>query len=143
MEMKFMGFRGRRRNLAWWRGTQVRTNINTPRNIQNLGTGITRSMAPVPAGYRYVGYCRCGYGPNAYYQTPDGRTIPAYQLFAETSNIQPQTSYPNAPASPQDREKILKERLERLQEEIAEVTNQLEELEGKKKRFPFKWRQKS
>jgi hypothetical protein len=99
-------------------------------------------MTSIPAGYRYVGHCRCGHGPNAHYQTPDGSIIPAHQMF--TGRI-PQTSYPRVSVGSSDREKMLKERLERLQEEISDVTNQLEELEereGKKKRFPFKWRLK-
>lgn len=141
-----MGYRGRRRNLAWWRNKPIaRPNAISTGNTPSFRTVSNTPTAPAPAGYRYVGYCRCGYGPNAYYQTPDGRVIPAYQLY--TGGVpQPQYSYPSFPVSSLDKEKVLKERLERLQEEIADVTNQLEDLEGKKegkkKRFPLKWRLK-
>ncbi len=137
-----MGYRGRRRNLAWWRRTpMVGTGAISTRNAPSYRTAPRTQMAPTPAGYRYVGYCRCGYGPNAYYQTPNGNVVPAYQLFSGTMQ-QPQNVYSNTKVSSEDQEKILKERLERLQEEIADVTNQLEEIEGKKKRFPFRWRKK-
>jgi len=38
--------------------------------------------ATAPAGYRYVGSCRCGFGPNAYYQDAAGRIVPASGLFS-------------------------------------------------------------
>ncbi len=137
-----MGYRGRRRNLAWWRNKPSRstnaTSTGNPTRFRNVqGT----SIATVPSSYRYIGYCRCGYGPNAYYQAPDGSYVPAYQMFSR-GMPQSQKNYPSVPVSTADQEKILKERLEHLQEEIADVTNQLEDLEGKKKRFPLKWRQK-
>ncbi|MFB0559781.1 MAG: DUF5320 domain-containing protein [Candidatus Lokiarchaeia archaeon] len=137
-----MGFRGRRRNLAWWSNKpMVGTRANITRNTTGFRTASRTQMTPIPAGYRYVGYCRCGYGPNAYYQTPNGNMVPAYQMFGG-GLPQIQKNYPSVPVSSADRENILKERLEHLQEEIADVTNQLEELEGKKKSFPFKWRRK-
>ncbi|MEM3586454.1 MAG: hypothetical protein QXO71_03950 [Candidatus Jordarchaeaceae archaeon] len=138
-----MRFRGRRRNLAWCRITPVLTNsITTNRRDQTLETVSASPITSIPADYKYIGRCRCGYGPNAYYQAPNGSIIPANRMF--TGRIQ-QASYPAISVNSQDREKMLKERLERLQEEISEVTNQLEELEeqeGKKKRNPFKWRLK-
>lgn len=36
----------------------------------------------MPDGYRYVGYCRCGFGPNAFYQDASGNIVHASQLFA-------------------------------------------------------------
>jgi hypothetical protein len=108
--------------------------FNRRRNIPN--TPITS----VPAGYRYMRHCRCGHGPNAYYQTTRSSIVPVHQIF--TGAIPQQQSTPTVPVSSSDQEKILKERLEQLQEEIADVTNQLEELEDKKKRFPFRWRRK-
>lgn len=137
-----MGYRGRRRNLAWWRNKPSRSTnaaaMGNPPRFRNIQGS---SIYTGPAGYRYVGYCRCGYGPNAYYKSPDGSLVSAYQMFSR-GMPQSQSSYPSVPVSTADQEKILKERLEHLQEEIAEVTNQLEDLEGKKKRFPFRWRQK-
>ncbi|MHA1276826.1 MAG: zinc-ribbon domain-containing protein [Candidatus Helarchaeota archaeon] len=32
-------------------------------------------------GYTYIGRCRCGYGPNAYYQDQSGRTFSARQVL--------------------------------------------------------------
>lgn len=142
LEMNIVGFRGRRRNLAWWRNKPITKASSTGMRNPNFRTFSGIQTTPIPAGYRYVGHCRCGHGPNAYYQTPDGDIIPAWQIFTGRNS---QTSYPTVSVSSSDREKMLKERLERLQEEISEVTNQLEELEeqnGKKKRSPFKWRLK-
>ncbi|MBS7251145.1 MAG: hypothetical protein KIH08_11250 [Candidatus Freyarchaeota archaeon] len=135
-----MGFRGRRRNPACWRNIpKIRP---TPISIENPNIRTVQSTPPTSTatGYRYIGRCRCGYGPNAYYQAPDGSVVPAYQIFGGAAS--PQRVPSTAPNSSIDQEKTLKQRLETLQEEIAEVTNQLEELEGKKKRFPFKWLKK-
>jgi hypothetical protein len=142
MEMNSVGFRGRRRNPACWRNaptiTATSVGIGNP-NVRNVQSP---PLTPIPAGYRYVGRCRCGYGPNAYYQAPDGSVVPAYQIFGG-GIAPPQRVSPTIPNSAiVDQEKTLKQRLESLQEEIAEVTNQLEELEGKKKRFPFRWLKK-
>jgi hypothetical protein len=38
------------------------------------GLGFRRE-APAAAGYEYVGPCRCGYGPNAYYRDSAGRVV--------------------------------------------------------------------
>ena len=35
----------------------------------------------VPEGYTYIGPCRCGFGPDAFYQDRNGRVIPAMQIF--------------------------------------------------------------
>ncbi|MEX2725174.1 MAG: DUF5320 domain-containing protein [Candidatus Freyarchaeota archaeon] len=134
-----MEFRGRRRrNPACWHNIPATTSVG----IRNPSIRTVQSppSTMIPAGYRYVGRCRCGYGPNAYYQAPDGSVVPAYQIFGGAAL--PQKVPSTAPNSSIDQEKALKQRLESLQEEIAEVTNQLEELEGKKKRFPFKWLKK-
>ncbi|MEM2957717.1 MAG: hypothetical protein QW261_05495 [Candidatus Jordarchaeaceae archaeon] len=137
-----MEFRGRRRNPACWRNTPAMTTTSVGIGNPSIRTAQSPPSTMIPAGYRYVGRCRCGYGPNAYYQAPDGSVVPAYQIFGGEIS-QPQRASPNVPNSAiVDQEKTLKQRLESLQEEIAEVTNQLEELEGKKKRFPLKWLKK-
>jgi hypothetical protein len=39
-------------------------------------------------GYTYVGRCRCGYGPNAYYRDQKGTIIPANQLNQTSPPVQ-------------------------------------------------------
>jgi hypothetical protein len=39
-----------------------------------------RPVIDAPTGYRYVGPCRCGLGPNAYYQDERGRLYRARHL---------------------------------------------------------------
>jgi hypothetical protein len=41
------------------------------------------SQAPVGVleGYTYIGPCRCGFGPDAYYQDKSGRVVHATQIF--------------------------------------------------------------
>ena len=34
-----------------------------------------------PAGYTYVGPCRCGFGPHAFYVDPSGRLVHASQAW--------------------------------------------------------------
>jgi len=47
------------------------------------GRGVAAATAPsVPSGYAYIGPCRCGYGPNAYYRDPTGKVVPAADVFA-------------------------------------------------------------
>ncbi|PIV70079.1 MAG: hypothetical protein COS08_02120 [Euryarchaeota archaeon CG01_land_8_20_14_3_00_38_12] len=42
--------------------------------------GCYREPIEVPSGYSYIGPCRCGHGPDAYYRTPDGRILHASQV---------------------------------------------------------------
>jgi hypothetical protein len=45
----------------------------------------------------YIGRCRCGYGPNAYYQTPEGNIIHANQVNQPQSpNISDQRRVPTS-----------------------------------------------
>jgi hypothetical protein len=37
--------------------------------------------ASVPEGYTYIGPCRCGFGPDAFYQDKSGRVVHASQLL--------------------------------------------------------------
>ncbi len=39
-----------------------------------------RHAAFVPGEYRYLGPCRCGFGPHAFYRDPSGRIVHASQL---------------------------------------------------------------
>ena len=45
------------------------------------GAAFPQRAATAPLGYRYVGSCRCGFGPNAYYQDSEGRVVPGAGLF--------------------------------------------------------------
>jgi hypothetical protein len=78
-----------------------------------VGYGWRRQqLAGAPAGYRYVGACRCGFGPNAYYQDQSGRVVPAASLFSSASG---------APAPSED--------VEQLKAEKAELERRLRALE--------------
>lgn len=58
------------------------------RNAGGFGAappGRTWPAATAPTGYRYLGSCRCGFGPNAYYQDPGGQVVPAAGLFGSTT----------------------------------------------------------
>ncbi|MHA1264500.1 MAG: zinc-ribbon domain-containing protein [Candidatus Helarchaeota archaeon] len=47
--------------------------------------------------YTYIGRCRCGYGPNAYYQNSNGKVVPAAQLFKTKTFNQRNTTILNTP----------------------------------------------
>jgi hypothetical protein len=50
-----------------------------------------RFQSQTPQNLEYIGRCRCGYGPNAFYKTPQGTVIHANQLNSSISNnIPPQ-----------------------------------------------------
>jgi len=77
--------------------------------------------AEVPAGYRYIGPCRCGWGPHAFFVDPSGRVVHASALWGS----------PPAGRSPED----LRKELEALREEkvrLEKRIQELEELEAKK-----------
>lgn len=74
-----------------------------------------RPVGTVP-GYTYIGPCRCGTGPHAYYQAPDGRIIHAWQLY-----------HWEVPPAPKGED--LKAELEALKEEKAQLEKRIEELE--------------
>lgn len=67
------------------------------------------------SGYRYIGPCRCGAGPHAFYQDPSGRIIHARELWLRGS----------LPPSKED----IRAELEMLKEEKAAIEKQIEELE--------------
>ena len=73
--------------------------------------------ATTPAGYRYVGSCRCGFGPNAYYQDSAGRIVPAAALFSPagwTPPAQPASEVVQLKAEKADLERRLHDLEERL-----------------------------
>ena len=69
------------------------------------GPGVGR-VAQAPAGYTYMGACRCGHGPRAYYQDASGRVLPASQVFggavtppAATAEQPPAATPPDNPSA--------------------------------------------
>ncbi|MCM8784974.1 MAG: hypothetical protein NC827_05550 [Candidatus Omnitrophica bacterium] len=69
-----------------------------------------------PSGYTYIGPCRCGRGPHAFYQDPNGRIVHAWQLYCW-----------GVPTTPTKED--LKVELEALKEEKAQLEKRIEELE--------------
>ncbi len=77
------------------------------------GAATSPAVQP-PAGYRHVGACRCGLGPNAHYQDPAGRVVPAAVAFSGPGASEPQES-----------------ELERLRAETSDIERRLHELEDR------------
>jgi hypothetical protein len=77
---------------------------------RGMGRGQGAMQAPTPAGYGYVGSCRCGFGPNAYYQDAQGQVVPGRALFSG------QVQVPE---------------IERLRAEKAELERRLGDLEAR------------
>ncbi|RZB32503.1 MAG: hypothetical protein AEth_00490 [Candidatus Argoarchaeum ethanivorans] len=70
-----------------------------------------------PSGYEYIGPCRCGGGPHAYYQAPGGQVVHASQVFAPAPGFTPVPGF-----TKEDERKM-------LEEELAQIKKRLEELE--------------
>ncbi|MGQ9706945.1 MAG: hypothetical protein ACUVWP_08130 [bacterium] len=75
----------------------------------------------VPSGYRYVGSCRCGFGPHAYYETPEGRVVSPFEVYSGfyrggsiKENLEAEKKYI------EDEVKYLEERLKELEERLKE-----------------------
>lgn len=73
-----------------------------------------------PSGYGYIGPCRCGTGPHAFYQDPSGRIVHAWQLYRW-----------GGPPTPTKED--LKAELEALKEEKAQLEKRIEMLEEQMK----------
>ncbi|MEM0343729.1 MAG: hypothetical protein QXU73_05730 [Thermoplasmata archaeon] len=72
-------------------------------------------------GLVYVGPCRCGHGPHAYYRTADGRIVRASTLpFPGQASVAPER---NGELS----EDELKAELQRLRERVLELEKKLAE----------------
>lgn len=69
-----------------------------------------------PSGYTYIGPCRCGTGPHAFYQDQSGRIVNAWQLYR--SGIPPVLARED-----------LKAELEALKEEKAQIEKRIAALE--------------
>ncbi len=81
------------------------------------GTGLGRSavQAQPLQGYSYVGGCRCGFGPNAYYQDASGQLLPAAALYASGAQQQPADDIERLKAEKADLERRLQALEARLQ----------------------------
>ena len=69
--------------------------------------------------FRYVGPCRCGCGPHAFYLDEMGRLIHAWDLFLEE-------------IPEEEREKYLEERIRYLKEELKMLEEELKNIRKKK-----------
>lgn len=85
---------------------------------------IWRQVFPMPAGYDYLGPCRCGFGPNAFYRTHEGKILHASQLFIPFTG--PMATLPTL--KPEDEKKFLEEEATALQGELKRVDERLKEL---------------
>ena len=74
-----------------------------------------------PEGYTYIGPCRCGFGPDAYYRDKSGRIIHASQVYQR-----------GIPATPTKED--FEAEANRLKEEKAELKKRTKDLEGYLKR---------
>lgn len=84
-------------------------------------------MSPVkiPEGYSYIGPCRCGTGPNAFYQDASGRIVHAWQLYR--FGVPPEPAKEDIKADLE----VLKAEKEELERRIDELEKQLKEKEQK------------
>jgi len=71
-----------------------------------------RSPFLAPSGYEYLGPCRCGWGPHAFYRTPEGHITRAPGL-------------PLPELKPEEEAKWLEEEAKALQEELRRVEERL------------------
>jgi len=98
------------------------------RGWYGYGRGWWRGAPSVsaPAGYRYIGPCRCGWGPNAFYQDASGRIVHASELYRW-----------GVPAvAPTSAQEDLKAELEDLKKEKEDLEKRIAELEKMTKENP-------
>jgi hypothetical protein len=74
-----------------------------------------------PEAYTYVGPCRCGFGPDAFYQDKGGRIVHAHQVY--------RWGVPRTP-----RGENLETEVNWLREEKAELEGRIKELEERLKK---------
>jgi len=70
-----------------------------------------------PEGYTYMGPCRCGFGPDAFYQDKRGEIVHASQIC-----------YRGIPATPTKED--FEAEVDRLKEEKTEVEKKIKEIKG-------------
>jgi len=88
-------------------------------------------------GYYYIGPCRSGLGPFAFYMTPDGRIVhawqvyglsPPYPLFGAPAPVPPTGPYQPGATPGSEKDALLRER-DYLKRELEEIERRLRELE--------------
>ena len=92
------------RGRTWWRG-------------------VTPEVIVGPSGYTYIGPCRCGIGPHAYYRDSSGRIVHTWQAFRWG---------PALPTKPTEED--LNEEVKWLKEEKDGLEKRIQELEGQLKK---------
>lgn len=75
-----------------------------------------------PAGYRYIGPCRCGRGPHAFYQEPGGRIVHAWDFYRRSWE-----GFKPTPEAIKAEVEALKAEKEALEKRIADLEKQLKE----------------
>jgi len=84
-------------------------------------------------GYYYIGPCRCGFGPHAFYMTPTGQIVHAWQLYGIPYAPYPWTplGFPGAaPMRPEDELRMLEDQKRSLERQLEEINKRLKELRG-------------
>ncbi|CAB3288172.1 Exonuclease SbcC [Methanocaldococcus lauensis] len=82
--------------------------------------------------YRYIGPCRCGFGPHAFYVDDSGRIVHAWDLYRMPYKDTPVTTTTDRNYL-LDRLKELEEEKALIEEEIAELKRRLKDLENQNK----------
>nr|MDO8062149.1 hypothetical protein [Candidatus Freyrarchaeum guaymaensis] len=110
---------------SWWAASQSSTTSQSPTQAP------TQPSPPAPRGYRYIGPCRCGFGPNAFYQDPQGRIVHASQIFWGSPAPTPVTPY-----TEEAREETIEEKIEKLREKLEELAEEIRESSDQQ---PSRW----
>ncbi|WP_456418853.1 hypothetical protein [Methanocaldococcus infernus] len=77
-----------------------------------------RRYFPILRGFRYIGPCRCGFGPHAYYVDDRGRIIHAWDLYYYDYDVDYLESYLKGLI---DEKKALEEEIEKIKAELERL----------------------
>jgi hypothetical protein len=84
-----------------------------------------RPVIDAPTGHRYVGPCRCGFGPNAYYQDERGRLYHARHFHRLGVPTVSETAVTQAELDDLKREKAnLEKQIRELEERLDKEAQQ-------------------
>lgn len=79
----------------------------------------------------YIGPCRCGFGPNAFYVTPIGTIAHAWETLGLVPYLGAPYAAPHPPTLTSAQEIGLLERQKRwLEDQLRRIVSRLEELRG-------------
>ena len=90
------------------------------------GYGWGRGFGRTPQGYTYVGPCRCGFGPRAFYLDNQGRLLHASQVWGWSGWAPWAPGY----APGYDETESLKAEKAALENRLKEIEERLKGLEG-------------